>query len=85
MQKKFDISIELFQAGLETTMEVYAANKCYLIMHNNLLFCTLKKIKNIFWCGIEGDLKQEIVELCGKAIDEKLETSNHQISLTQSQ
>lgn len=83
MQKEFDISIELLQPGVETSMEVYFVNKCYMVMHNGLLFCTLKKIKDIFWCGIEGDLKQEIVEHCGEAIDEKLNINSSSLTSPQ--
>ncbi|MBC7914734.1 MAG: hypothetical protein H7Y07_11510 [Pyrinomonadaceae bacterium] len=72
MLEKFDISIEVFKPGIQTQMEVLPVRKRYRILHNGLLFCTVKKIKGEYWCGLEGDLKQEIIEHCGKAIDEKL-------------
>jgi hypothetical protein len=73
MEQSFIISVEMPLNSNITEFKVVSKNRFFEVYHHDLLFCTLRKIKGDLWYQIDGDLKQEIVEVIGNEIDSCLE------------
>ena len=69
MEQSFNISVEMLSATGITELMVLPKERLFEVYHHNLLFCTLRKIKGDLWYQVDGDLKHEITEVIGEAID----------------